>query len=336
MNLIEENTSIVADELLKRKSIFRVFYIFLFCKQSNFLTMFASLHKKQFVSICSYTVNSTLSRKNTIASNEPLFNQNFPTQNLYSTLIEQRVHTPKKFKNIDNVYAHPFLPVICQVEESELFFVYTKTLTVVNSVTLVKSKKIKHFLFNRTAYWFLVIDGLLLAHVYKFTVDFSKVELIKSFEGVKAYQGVFFNKSSSLLLTTSNQEFIIYDFVWNKIKVVEYPSANLIKTKLEYIESLNSILMVVKNKGLIWMIETSDFAKKKELNLNAEEISCFYVHNSMLLVGFTAGGLKVYSLTKMNLIFEQSFGEQDGKKIHVEEMTVCSDFVIAGLSSGTV
>lgn len=334
--MIEENTGIMAEELIKRKAIFRVLYIFLFCKQSNFLTTFASLHKRQFVSFGSYTENSILKRRSTIASNEALFNQNFPIRDHFSTLIEERTQTPGKLKDIDNIFAHPSLPILCQIEESNINFIYTKTLTVINSLSFNKAKKIKHFEFDRSSFKFLVVDGSLTVNIYKFTINFDNITLIKSIENMKVYWAVFMQHDSTVLMSTTNHELYTFNLIWKKMKKVEHEFQLANKTKMTYVSSLKSILFVNKSKGTVYLVSALDFYKSNGINLNGEELTCYHVHEKMLLIGFTNGYLKVYSLVNGSLIFEQTFGEAENKKVKVEEVTVVLGFVIVGLSSGNV
>lgn len=335
-NLMEENTGIAAEELLKRKSIFRVLYVQLFCKQSNFLTTFAALAKRNFVKVDSYTVDSILRRRSISRESESVFNQNSPTKNLYSVLLEQRAGTPRQFKNLDSVFAHPFLPVLCLIEECELCFVYTRTMTVCNTLSLAKARKVKSFQFDPQSFKFLVVDGSQVAWLYKYTIDFGRIELVQSFESIKADTGVFIDSPACVLLLNASQEVHSYDLIWNKIKTVEYTGASLQKTKVEYVKEAKQLLFVNKQKGSVWTQLATDLSKKGTLQLSTEEVSCFYVHGKLLLLGLQSGLLRYYAIDRGNMILEQSFGEKEGKRIRVEDLTVCSGFVVAGLSNGSV
>lgn len=325
------------DELLKRRSIFRVLYISLFCKQSNFLTTFASLHKKGFVNVVSFTQNARLQRRQSLDIPEQLFNQNFAgTSSVFNTLIETRPGKAHRARDVSSVVAHPYLPILCQIEDADLFFVFTKTLAVIQSLSFPKSKRIRQFIFDPLTYKFLVIEGSMTAHVYKFTVDFENLELICSVENYKCTQAVFLKNSTSVLLITNNSEFVLLDLVWKKIKKLETCETSLFKTKMAYVPLLDLVLLINKPKGMAWLISGKDFQKKGTIPLSNEEISCFVVHKSLLIVGYASGSLKVVSLKKMSVIFEQTFEESDAKKIRVEEVAVCSEFVVVGLSNGTV
>lgn len=335
--MLEENPSVSIEELLKRRFIFRSLYIYLFCKQSNPLTTFASLHNKGFVNVLSYTVSGSLQRKNSLSKTDQLFNQNFqPNVNKFASLFESKSPKPHKFREISTAVIHPCLPIICQIEDGELFFVYTKTLAIIQTLTIPKAKKIKQFIFDQNTYKFLVIDGNNVAYIYKHTIDFEKIDLIRVEEKHRCTNGVFLGDSCSVLFCTMTSDLILFDIIWKKITFVCTLEISLEKAKLEFIKELNSILILIKDKGQAILIPAKEFNHRTILNFPQEQIACYALHNVYLLLGYANGVLKVYSLKKNALVFEQSFEEMDGKKIRVEEILVCSNFVVVGLGNGTV
>jgi hypothetical protein len=335
--LIEENTGIPVDELLQRRSVFRVLYILLFCKQSSPLATFANLHKRGFVNVVSYTVNSTLMRRESLGTPEQLFNQNFETASGHiNRLFEARPQRPIKLGEVALLVAHPSLPILCQASGADLHFVFTKTMTVVQSLSLQKGRTTRFFSFDPASYKFLVIDSSGTAFVYKFTVDFERVELVRTCDAHRYVSGAFFKGSTCAVFTTEKSEFVVFDLIWKKLQPPVASELPLADSRLEFAPDADCLVVVHKSKGSAWRVSSRDFSSRGLLSSGGDEILCFVIHKWYLLVGMTGGVLKVVSLRKMSVVVEQVFDEPDGKRSRVDQVAVCSDFVVVGLGNGTV
>lgn len=334
---MEENTGVGVEELLQRRPVFRVLYILLFCKQSSPLATYASLHKRGFVNVSSYTQNSQLLRRQTLQGGEQVFNQNFvAAPSPFARLLEDRPQRSYKLTDVTLLAAHPSLPLLVEVVGSDIYFVYTKTMAVVNSLGFPKGRSIRQVEFDPLTYKFLVVDGNGGGFVYQFTVDLEKIELVKAMEDARFVHGTFLADSTAVGFITERSEFVVFDLVWKKVRAPLSSDTPLADARMAYVPSLDVIVLVNKAKGAVWTVNPNDFSRRGTVSLSGEEISCFTVHRSLVLAGYPNGTLRVLSLKRMGVLFEQVFEEPDGKRIRVEEVAVCSEFVFVGLGNGTV
>lgn len=334
---MEENTGVPVDELLQRRSVFRALYILLFCRQSNPLAAFANLHKNGFINVVSFTKNSELIRRQSLQSPEQLFNQNFPNApTQVAAILERRPQRPAKFTDVTSLAACPSLPLLCEVAGQELHFVYTKTMTALHSLALPTHKLPRFFRFDKETLKFLVLDNSGTAYLYRFSLDLNQVDLIFSSGESRFVSGAFLPHSTAVLLLSDRSELFVYNLLWKRLEQVGHVEAGATDVRLEFCKDANCLVVVNKPRGTAWTLNLTDFTRRDTFPGGPEEITCFHIHRRFVLLGYSTGLLRVVLLPRMTVVLEQVFEETEGRRARLDAVTVCSDFIVVALNSGSV
>jgi hypothetical protein len=194
----------------------------------------------------------------------------------------------------------------------------------------------RFFRFDKETLKFLVLDNSGTANLYRFSLDLNHVDLIFSSGDARFINGAFLPKSTAVLLLSERSELFVYNLIWKRLEQVGQIDATATDVRLEFCKDANCLVVVNKPRGTVWTLNLTDFTRKDTFAGSNEEITCIHVYRCFVLLGYASGWLRVVLLPRMTVVLEQLFEEGEGRRVRLDAVTVCSDFVVVALNNGSV
>lgn len=251
-------------------------------------------------------------------------------------MIDSKPQAVRELKEISAVAICPRLPVVAVGEGTDLLFLSIKSMACITRCALPSTKAVTQVVFDDLTFKFFAVDAQNTAFLYRFSLEFEQIELIKALNGHRVAHGAFVRNSTAVLFTTKGNYCLSLDLMTLKETKIELFDSALIKNRLSYVRKTDRVLLLNRKRGLFTLADSQELSNKQNLSLPAEEVSCFVVSGGLLLVGYVTGLLRVVGLQSGEALFEQTFEDAEGKKVAVEELAVLKGFVIVGLANGIV